>query len=228
VIDECLPARHLYIAVPAYSGEVVADCAHSLCEGVRLLESAGIALTIDFVCGCAYLEHARNILVTRFLRSNATDLLFVDADVGFEPGGILQLAAAKRPFICGIYPKKTADGAVMFPVGFDKDELWADQDGYVEAARVPTGFLRLNRAVFEHMPHSDYHCDDGDFLGYFEAGNRNGVFGSEDWHFSDDWRRLGGKIYIIPNLTFGHSGMKRWTGNWHAWMKTQLAGSNGI
>lgn len=224
MIDECLPARHLYIAVPAYSGEVVADCAHSLCEGVRLLERAGVALTIDFACGCAYLEHARNILVTRFLKSEATDLLFVDADVGFDPKGILQLAAAKRPFIAGVYPKKTADGSMTFPVGFDKDELWADKDGYVEASRVPTGFLRLNRAVFDLMPHHDYACDDGEFMGYFEAGNRSGIFGSEDWHFSDDWKALGGRIFIIPELTFGHSGLKRWTGNWGAWMRSQLAG----
>lgn len=228
VFDTCDPARHLYIAVPAYSGEVVADCVHSLCEGIRYLERAGVALTIDFVCGCAYLEHARNILVTKFLKSDATDLLFIDADVGFDPKGVLQLALAKRPFIAGVYPKKTADGSMVFPVEFAADELWADVDGYIEAARVPTGFLRLNRGVFDLMPHHDYHSDDGDFLGYFEAGNRNGVFGSEDWHFCDDWRSLGGKIYMIPEVTFGHSGLKRWTGNWGLYMKSQLAGQHGI
>lgn len=223
MIFDCDPARRLYVAVPAYTGEVVADCAHSLCEAARLFAKAGVEVTFDFLCGCAYLDHARNMLVTRFLASEATDLLFIDADVGFEPLAALLLASAKKPFIAGIYPKKTSDGGMVFPVQFDTDELWADKDGYVQAAKVPTGFLRLNREVFALMPHEDYWCDDGDVLGYFRDGVRNRVFGSEDWHFCDDWKRLGGMIHIIPELTFGHSGQKRWTGNWGAYMRSQLA-----
>lgn len=219
ILAECAPASHLYIAVPAYGGQITAETTHSLCVSAILLERAGIGVEFDFGLGNCYLDHVRNQLATRFYRSGASDLLFVDADVSFEPAAVLRIASAKRPFVAGIYPMKD-DGQVRFPVWFEADELWADADGLVEAARVPTGFLRLNRAVMEAMAGEPY--DDGASIDFFHVGIRDGRYWGEDIDFCDRWRALGGAIHIIPDLTFGHSGMKRWTGNWGEDMKSRL------
>lgn len=228
MIDECAPASHLYIAVPAYTGEVTADTAHSLCEAALLLARAGIKTTFDFICGCCYLDTVRNILSDRFLRSGATDLLFVDADVGFAPESVLQIAAQKRPFVAGVYPKKNDNPA--FPVQFNAEELRAGGDGLVEAWRVPTGFLRLNRLVFDSIPSDAYRIEMGGqeqtIRAFFKTVIGNGEYYGEDYAFCDRWRGVGGKIYILPELTFGHSGQKRWTGNWGAWMRSRHGGTD--
>lgn len=223
--ERCEPARHLRIAVPAYTGHVTADTSHSLNEGILLLHEAGVKLSFDYVCGSCYLDHARNVLATCFMESEATDLLFVDADLGFAPEAMLRIASLTRPFVAGIYSKKS--DKTEFPVTFDVEELWSDEDGLIEAATVPTGFLRLNRAVFEAMSYEEYVDNQGKpWRGYFECGSRNGVYWGEDTRFCLDWRAMGGKIHVIPDLTFAHNGLKAWKGNWGAWMRDQNKASS--
>jgi hypothetical protein len=186
------------------------------------LEAAGVAVTTDFLSGCCYLDHSRNMLVDRFLKSEATDLLFVDADVGFTPEAALRIAMAPRSVVAGIYPKKSS-GEPEWPVDFDSDELGVNQHGLVLAARVPTGFLRINRAVFGAFTEAgiapEYGKQDGEgtLRRFFHCPVRDGVYWGEDFQFCEDWRSLGGAIYIIPDLDFEHVGAKTWRGNWDQW-----------
>jgi hypothetical protein len=222
VIERCTPARHLWIAVPCYSGEVKAETAAALAGATAALTMVGITASIDIGIGCPYLDHARNMLVTKFLRSDATDLLFVDADVAFRAEAAVLIAKQTRPYVAGIYRKKSDNWD--WPVSFDSDELRADGDGLVEASMVPTGFLRLNRTVFDHMPCASYTDDAGKlWSGYFHCGVMNGHYGGEDPKFAADWRKLGGRIFIMPELVFSHIGRKAWEGSWGNWMRSQAA-----
>lgn len=218
MIDRCPPASHLRIAVPAYTGFVTADTSHSLNEATLLLREAGVIVSFDYLCGCCYLDNARNMLATRFMESNATDMLFVDADLGFAPEAALMIAKQARPFVAGIYRKKTDNPE--WPVTFEKDELWSDADGLIEATTVPTGFMRLNRAVFEEMPSVPYRDQEGiEYQAWFNCGARNGLYWGEDTRFCIDWRSRGGKIHILPDLIFAHNGLKAFTGSWGSWMR---------
>jgi hypothetical protein len=221
VAQRVLPARHLWVGVPAYGGEVKAETALALAGAGVALALAGIEVTFGMQQGCCYLDHTRNMLATAFMRSEATDMLFVDADVGFSPEAVVQIARATRPYVAGVYPMKRDD--TTFPVTFDVDELRADAQGLVEAASVPTGFLRLNRAVFEALPVTMYRDDrDNEWMGYFHSGVRHGRYSGEDTDFASRWRSLGGKIYILPELHFTHTGGKAWEGSWGAWMRSRL------
>ena len=179
-----------------------------------------MGVSFDFMCGCCYLDHTRNMLATRFMESEATDLLFVDADVGFAPETILQIAAARRPLVAGIYPKKS--DRTGFPVTFSADELWSDEEGLIEAASAPTGFMRINRSVFEAMPAEEYRDqDDRAWRRWFRCDFHDGTYWGEDTQFCQDYRALGGKLFILPDLTFAHSGLKSWKGNWGEWVRSQ-------
>lgn len=188
------------------------------CVALALMK---IETTIDGVPFCGPLDHARNILVTRFMRSNATDILFWDDDVDVQGNAIARIAKATRPYIGGVYPKKSDDPE--WPIAFDADELWADEDGLIDSPTyLPTGFLRLNRAVFEAMPWAPYRDDIGqEWMAYFSDGVRDGRYGGEDSGFAQEWRRRGGRCYLIPDLTFGHTGTKTWRGNWGEWMRSR-------
>ena len=223
VVERCEPARHLYVAVPAYSGEVKAETALALAAAGMALALAGIEATFALHQGCCYLDHTRNVLATSFLRSPATDMLFVDADVVFDASAVVQIARSTRPFVAGIYPIKD-DKSQRWPVSFGVDELWSEADGAIEAVTVPTGFLRLNRAVFDAMPMTPYADDgQGQWMGYFHSGVRIDRYRGEDTGFCLDWRALGGKVYILPELAFKHVGPKAWTGSWGEWMRGRMA-----
>ncbi|MGH6737589.1 MAG: hypothetical protein ACREDY_00895 [Bradyrhizobium sp.] len=211
----------MHIAVPSYSGDITAFTALSLIMATAALSEVGIKWSVAIQPGVPYLDHARNMLVTKFLENTeATDLLFIDADVAFAPQSAVMIAQATRPFIAGIYPKKMDEP--KWPVAFDADRLWSDEDGNLEASMVPTGFLRLNRSVFDAMPSEEYCDDNGDrWIKHFRCGAWGGKYNGEDPDFCARWRGIGGKIHIIPNLTFSHTGKKSWEGNWAKWIMDQ-------
>jgi hypothetical protein len=51
-------------------------------------------------------QRARNALTLQFLKSEATHLMFIDADIHFNPHDIVKMVEADKEIICGIYPKK--------------------------------------------------------------------------------------------------------------------------
>ena len=58
----------------------------------------------------AYVGEARNALLTHWYdKSNSTHLLFIDADMGFEPQLIADMLALDKPIIGVIYTKRQID-----------------------------------------------------------------------------------------------------------------------
>jgi hypothetical protein len=218
VIDRVAPASHLRIAVPAYTGQICVQTAHSIDQALAILREAGVVVDTHYAAGCCYIDHARNLMVHDFLKSDATDMLFVDADVGFGMDAILRSVRAERPVVGGVYPKKNSKNE--FPVAVAADEIWADREGLIECAMVPTGFLRINRAVFEAMaPHVEtyYHNDgDPDLKAFFKTEIIDGVYWGEDPNFCRKWRALGGKVHALAEAEFGHVGTHEWRGKWPA------------
>lgn len=224
VANICEPAKHLAVLIPAIRGWVSVETSR-MTDGIQLLlYQHGIMASIYYLKRNPYLADARNMLTNIFLSSTATDMLFIDDDVGSTPQAVLQIAQAKRAFVAGIYPQKTEDGSVRWPVQFDTPEIQVDDDGFIDnPISVPTGFLRLNRAVFDALDHEDYlnHTAAGPLemcKGFFKSGPQNGRYVGEDPDLCMRWRALGGKIYIIPDLDFTHSGEFVWRGNFGRWM----------
>lgn len=217
------PARSVRIAVPAYSGALAKETQHSIVEGIKALHAEGIELEgFDLLPGCCYLDHARNILVARFLKSRATDLLFIDADVGFGPEDLLRLCASTRPVVAGIYPKKIEPPE--WPVSVTGGEIWADGDGLIDCWMVPTGFLRINRAVFEAVNAPAYTDDaHGDLRAFFKTDIR-GTYWGEDVEFCRLVREAGIPIKAFAEMDFQHvaSDGRVFTGNWGKWLRSQI------
>ena len=99
--------------------------------------------------------HGRNMVTCGFLHSNYDYLLFIDADVSFEPEAILRMLVAKRDVICTPYRLKLADMTVKYPVNFkdakniDIEEL--DVVDIVEIESGPAGMMLIHRKVFETL-----------------------------------------------------------------------------
>ncbi len=192
------------------------------------LRDAGVHVEeVDILQGCCYLDHSRNVLADRFLRGNATDLIFLDADVGFEGASLLKLCMARQPLVAGIYPKKVEPPE--YPVALPDGEIWADDENLVECTMMPTGFMRINRAVFEALDVPTYRQTGaaGMVGAYFLCKVRDGLYWGEDVEFCRMAREAGFKLHAFADMDFQHvaiyeEGMRVYRGNWGAHLLDQM------
>lgn len=196
----------LFAAIPAYDGKVCAATARALIDEQAVAGAAGVELRVAFLPGCSLITHARNQLAHDFMESDCDRLVFIDADVSWEPGSVCKLAAHDKDFVGGAYRFKADDEG--YPVGWlDNPELWAE-DGLLEVASLPGGFLCLTRHVFETLADPDRLYQHHQFtgFGYFHAPITGGRLYGEDTAFCADWRAKGGKVWLDPELSLSHHG----------------------
>lgn len=93
--------------------------------------------------------------------------------------------------------------------------------GVVEVAHAGTGFMLIRREVFEVLEPNMSKARAANFgrfnewyTEYFKTDiGAEGVFLSEDWYFCEQYRKLGGKIHLIPDIKLDHIGMHIYTGD---------------
>lgn len=213
----------LFVVIPAYSRTIACETAGALLQeqGAALL--AGVEMQVAFVPGTSLITQARNQAVAEFLASGADRMAFLDADIAWEPGALMKVAAAQRDFVGGAYRLKTA--AESYPVHWiqERGELWADPEtGLLEVAALPGGFLSLSRDVFSRLaeahPERRYEHGGRTFHAYFHCPPGQG----EDGAFCADWRAAGGKVWLDPTLTLTHvDGARAYTGCIGDWLRSR-------
>jgi len=203
----------LFIATPCLDGNVSAHYAAALARSITLLQQRGWrSPQIDFEIGNSLIADARHKLVARFLASDCSDLVFIDADLSWQAQDLLRLASHDTPFVAGVYQRKSRakiDFAVKFGPG-----IAMDAQGLVAAERAGTGFMRLRRDCLDKMVAAhpalrlrDPAAPDGDrFYALFDTAIVDGQFVGEDFTFCDRWRALGGQVLVDPALNFAHHG----------------------
>lgn len=108
---EELRKRKLFLATPMYGGNCAGMFARSVADLSALCTHYGIPLQMYFLFNESLITRARNYCVDEFMRSDATHLMFIDSDIGFNPQDVialLALAGDNDPYdiIAGPYPKK--------------------------------------------------------------------------------------------------------------------------
>lgn len=211
-------APYVIFATPSLAHSVSLEFHRAYLDTSAILAQANIRHGCIQVAGCIYVANARNRLVTHFLKDHpeATDLFFIDDDIGWTPDAAIRFMASTRDVIAGIIPHK-AD-PLSFPVELDfTDQQLTEQDGLFLAVTVPTAFLRIKRHVLEKMAEAAARYPDPDGTGQelyniFETGLCDGKWWGEDNLFCKRWREMGGQIWVDPNVAFTHSGRKRYEG----------------
>lgn len=128
-------------------------------------------LDIEFMYGVneALITYARNMCANIFLKSDATHLLFIDADIQFNADQVIKMILTKNDFVCGIYPKKKIDWQKVSHMamqgarpehlqGLANEYLFEpvfgavpNEDGLIEISRAGTGMMMIGRTVFEQL-----------------------------------------------------------------------------
>ena len=161
------------VGTPCYGGNVT----HLYMQSYLALQEAcrgrGIALDLLMFAGNSLITRARNQIAAHFLEAKRfTHLMFIDADIGFEPSQFLQLVDRNVDVAAGIYPLKRIDWAkVRDRVARGDADLEAASLNYVLSGRqggtgtmqvqarggfasvehAGTGFMLIRRGVFERM-----------------------------------------------------------------------------
>jgi hypothetical protein len=165
--------------------------------------------------GNAHVDDARNEVVRTFLASDCTELLFLDADVSWTPEQLQQLIDRDVALVGGVYPHRR-DKPDEMPVRLMSTEPLY---GLLEVEGLPTGFMKIKRAVFEMMAS---HCETyQDTTIFFERTLINGTRWGGDLNFCNKWRSIGGKVYADYELVLGHTGKTTYRDSLGAFLRRQ-------
>jgi hypothetical protein len=210
-----LRTTKVHIAMPCYGGMLTESTFMSFIKWANTARQLNIDWTLETMVNESLISRARNTLTAKFLAMpDATHLFFVDADIGWEPWHLLVLLNRDVDVIGGLYPMKTMP--IKWVVnGFEGAEEGAD--GLQEVSKAGTGFLLMKKHVFEklntHPAVKQYKNDIGldpmydQYLKtYFDTAVRQNRYYSEDWTFCENWRDLGGRIWMDKRVLLRHSG----------------------
>ena len=238
--DETAPSApvNLVIATPCFGGQISVVYAASLFKLQKLVRTySDFNLKILFKDGDALITRARASLVSQFLDDpDATHLLFIDADIGFEPDQVLRLIACGADMCAAVYPIKRIDwdkvksiveasrpnpGAAALKYVFEVDDPNAvvENNSFIKVRYAGTGFLMIRRQALQrmcaHYPQLRYERDhsidaatrsDNRFALFECMIAEDGTYLSEDFAFCKRWIDMGGEIWADLRSKLNHVG----------------------
>ena len=217
-------APKIYIAMACYDSVMIKTMI-SMTKLVKELTKAGLEWQIETVKS-PYVSNARNALTALFLRSKYDYLLFIDADVEFQPEAVIRMLVTKKDIICTPYRVKFPHdpSLVKYTVSFEDDKKVGILSDYlVEINEGPAGLMLTHRKVFEFLMDScpslkikHPHKKESDPYLYnfwdttFDLDR--GLWRGEDISFCRLARDYGFKIYANIKSRTTHHGTYGWTG----------------
>jgi len=161
----------LFVATPMYGGMNHGMYMKSCLDLQSICSQYGIEIRYSFIFNESLITRARNYLVDEFLRAEGfTHLLFIDADIHFDPRDVIACLALDKDVVGGPYPKKSIkwasvkEGVKKHPdiEPGDMEKLAGDfvfnpvpgTEKFsvaepVEVLEIGTGFMMVKRHVFD-------------------------------------------------------------------------------
>lgn len=212
-----LRAPSLFVGIPTYDGKIEYKTVRGLVQLTAFCAAKGIRFGIDVVPGDAFISKARNTIVTRFMNSGFDELLFIDADVGFDLDSCKLLLQSDADIVSGLYRVK--EDRVKFPsLLHEPIERHPKDPRLVKMQYVAAGFMRIRRKVFETMealwPEEFYEALDMKIFDHFPAGRVGQHFTGEDINFCQRALKAGFDIWAVQGVKLVHTGAKGFESEW--------------
>jgi hypothetical protein len=165
------PAK-LFVATPMYGGLCTGGYTMGILNCVQTFQPRGIQMYYSYMMNESLITRARNGMAYDFMQSDATHLMFIDADISFDPKDIVRMIDADKDIICGLYPKKEINWKLVHDAvkqGVDYKDLGNYTGSFVvnlvggaletegninnpmEIDNGGTGFMLIKRSVFETL-----------------------------------------------------------------------------
>ena len=176
---EKLKGKKLMICTPCYGGVVTEAYAQAMFSVPMLCAQMGVNVGYMTIANESLVTRARNELVYGFMKTDADYLMFIDADIRFDPKSIIRMMSADKDIVVGAYPLKSIDWAKVLESA-KKSEITPEQasmeaamyvinvhkpdalkvghtvdvqivGGLLEVYDAGTGFMLIKRHVIEAM-----------------------------------------------------------------------------
>lgn len=215
-----LSGRKLFVAIPAYDGKLNIKTAFALAQLMPKAMQLGVSIYLSDLSNCSIITMARNALVHEFLKTDATELLFIDADVVVKPDDVLRLMAQSgdKDITAGAYPRRAKDQKFFA-------DLYTDDNGDLEfdgslmrVKRAPTGFMLIQRHVIEQMvfSHPEWIYEkspEEKMSAVFDFAIVDGKYVGEDYLFCDRATQMGFTVHIDVDISLPHVGQETFERN---------------
>jgi hypothetical protein len=203
--------------MPCYGGQLTEQTFMSYIKWANMARQLNLDWTVETMTNESLISRARNTLTAKFLHTKeSTHLMFIDADIGWEPWHLLVMLDAQKDVIGGLYPMKSMP--IKWCVnGIPGQPEPPPEQNHIEVTKTGTGFLLIKRDVFDKL---DAHPAVKPFANdiglpkeldpymktYFDTAVREGRYYSEDWTFCENWRDLGGQVWVDKRVLLRHTG----------------------
>ena len=223
----------VFVATPCYDSMRVETCV-SLLDTFSTLGQNGIECKFKSIRTC-YISHGRNMSTCAFLHSGFDYMLFVDADVQFNPEAVLRMLVPNKDIVCTPYRVKNKPEVMDYAVTFkDPKAINILPWDLAEITEGPAGLLLIHRRVFEKLmdKHPELKCEfpenaraklneeigtEDDAAGkymynFWDTSFKDQLWKGEDIAFCNLATAAGFKIYANLDSWTTHHGSYGWKG----------------
>ena len=210
---------NIHFATPCYGGQINEVCFQSYMNWTILAMQNDLAFTIDTLSNESNINRGRNSCAAKFLAGDCTHLMFVDADIGWNPVDVVQLVNHQKDIVVGAYPQKTMPPLYVI----NKLEEPEREGDLVEVLNAGTGFMLIKRDVFLKLIEqgaTKYTDDIGldsqtnnNQYDFFNCTVADGQYLTEDYSFCHAVRSAGFQIWLDTTIELTHTGYWRFPGD---------------
>lgn len=212
----------IMICVPAYGQSVAAQTMEALFTLAQYLTANGIRHQLSWYSAADIVE-VRNLFLTSWYdcHKQYSHMLFVDADMGFEPQLIRDMVKFDKPLVGAFYARRQMPPSIV-GAALDPDHTLKDvtRDGFIKANYIGGGVMLISRkmidTLIEKMP-SVIDALPGvlaaatplpltRLIRAFDCILMDDRRLSEDVSFCSRWRDCGGEIWANINHKISHVG----------------------
>lgn len=222
--------KYLMIGTPMYGGQCSAHYTFSNLNLARIAKDHNVNLNYQFTTSESLITRARNNIADIFLNSECSHLLFIDADISFDPMDVIKLINHDIDVVCGGYPAKMFDWNSIYnaarngvppnelssyasPYIYNRSDQEDKKEGLIEVKESGTGFMMIKKEVLQKLSKhvNVYISNQFDNVGkknyeFFSTMIDDDILISEDYFFCRKWRSIGGKVFVDKSIKLCHIG----------------------
>jgi len=163
----------------------------------------------SLLCKC------RNLLIKKFMETDATHMLCIDADLGWPAEAVLGMMRADKDIVVGLYPARGAPGKFFYrPITRENDTVIIENN-LMRLTHAPAGFMLIKRESIQRMIDKfperyanpkDPRNKSEDMYVFFNTELHDGEYWGEDYLFCRLATEAGLEIWADLDITFDHAG----------------------
>ena len=161
---------YIMLCTPCYGGVMHEAYFHSVVKLLQEARNNQYKVHINTMGNESLITRGRNTMVSQFMdNEHCTHLLFVDADIAFQPKLVTKLLKYNKEVVSAIYPRKAIEWQNLnyylkkgntdsieqkllgYNLNFADPLNIAMEDGFVEVLDAATGFMLIKKDVFVKM-----------------------------------------------------------------------------